>query len=704
MIMNNNLQDILDEYSKNPKDIGLNIKVANKYFELGHYSSCITFCLRVAEYCNDDEIVYESLCTVSECYARLGNRREHVKVPALHAINLIENKSQAYYYNSYICELRNEHFYAYTFASLGCNHIDTFQDFKYFPNIIKPKNLVFNKAVNAYWYNRMNESKELFISLYEDYDLDDGEIELIKGNLLKSFNFDVANQELKTFHDLKTYDIKNHKFLINKYNGSEEISKNYSQVYQDFFILTVLDGLKGGTYLEIGSADWIHGSNTYLLETNFDWVGTSIDIQKSYATSFNKERKNKCILGDATKLDLKEICSDIANKNVIDYLQVDCDPANISFEVLKRIPFDTYEFKVITFEHDSYADVTKTVRRDSRKYLESLGYELIVGNVSADENCPFEDWWVNKKLVDTSKLKKIVDKNHFNIEEYFFKNKKIPVISTAVVDETTLVERLINSVDYPTENFFIVNNSGNDFVYEKLKRIASKKHDYIDKITVCNLPSNIGWVGCLNLTIKSFLNAEYWIMSCDDLCFKNGFLQEMVTKSQNEEIGVVTGGEGHKNYQNVSLGTWSVFLVKDMVIDKIGLFDDNLYPAYCEDIDIILNLEYHNIKRDFVSDSMWFNRDGDGGDYNQEGSLWKKEDKNKDVSSRKKVNELNQKYLNDKWCGVYDDTLSYYKKHLPEELETIERGDANPYPNINPKNKKDKKFDLFFNRKKHLTF
>ena len=127
----------------------------------------------------------------------------------------------------------------------------------------------------------MNESKELFISLYEDYDLDDGEIELIKGNLLKSFNFDVANQELKTFHDLKTYDIKNHKFLINKYNGSEEISKNYSQVYQDFFILTVLDGLKGGTYLEIGSADWIHGSNTYLLETNFDWVGTSIDIQES---------------------------------------------------------------------------------------------------------------------------------------------------------------------------------------------------------------------------------------------------------------------------------------------------------------------------------------------------------------------------------------------------------------------------------------
>ena len=101
--------------------------------------------------------------------------------------------------------------------------------------------------------------------------------------------------------------------------------------------------------------------------------------------------------------------------------------------------------------------MTKSVRRDSRKYLESLGYELIVGNVSADENCPFEDWWVNKKLVDTSKLKKIVDKNHFNIEEYFFKSKKIPVISTAVVDETTLVERLINSVDYPTENFFIVN-------------------------------------------------------------------------------------------------------------------------------------------------------------------------------------------------------------------------------------------------------
>ena len=58
-----------------------------------------------------------------------------------------------------------------------------------------------------------------------------------------------------------------------KFDGIEEISENFSQAYQDMFVLSMLDGKRNGYYLEIGAFDGISLSNTYLLEKN--WMGWS---------------------------------------------------------------------------------------------------------------------------------------------------------------------------------------------------------------------------------------------------------------------------------------------------------------------------------------------------------------------------------------------------------------------------------------------
>jgi hypothetical protein len=92
----------------------------------------------------------------------------------------------------------------------------------------------------------------------------------------------------------------------------------------------------------------------------------------------------------------------------IDYLQIDCDPAHISYETLLKIPLHAYEFKVITFEHDHSKDETGEVRENSRKYLEQKGYTLILTNIGKDD-IAVEDWWVNPKHVDINKLKPIID-------------------------------------------------------------------------------------------------------------------------------------------------------------------------------------------------------------------------------------------------------------------------------------------------------
>jgi hypothetical protein len=92
---------------------------------------------------------------------------------------------------------------------------------------------------------------------------------------------------------------------------------------------------------------------------------------------------------------------------VVDYLQIDIEPPKNTFEAMLAIPFEKYKFRVITYEHDHYADVSGTYRDKSRRFLSNLGYKLVVNDVSPNDNCSFEDWWVMEDLVDTDMVKKI---------------------------------------------------------------------------------------------------------------------------------------------------------------------------------------------------------------------------------------------------------------------------------------------------------
>ena len=61
-------------------------------------------------------------------------------------------------------------------------------------------------------------------------------------------------------------------------------------------------------------------------------------------------------------------------------------------------------------------------RKESREYLESLGYILAVDNISPhfSEDKPIEDWWVHPELIDADILKKMkcVDGKVKNSKKY----------------------------------------------------------------------------------------------------------------------------------------------------------------------------------------------------------------------------------------------------------------------------------------------
>lgn len=188
-----------------------------------------------------------------------------------------------------------------------------------------------------------------------------------------------------------------------KFKGASNIKRNFSQCYQDIFVLTMLGGKKEGQFLEIGCGSPFYCNNTALLEKSFGWHGISIDNNKEVLDNFSKYRTSEVIFSDATKLNFNKILK----KKDYDYLQIDCDPAEISYKILLKIPFKTHRFAVITFEHDFYVNEKSKVREESRKYLDFLGYVLVVNNIAPDRFSSFEDWWVHPALVKSTMITKM---------------------------------------------------------------------------------------------------------------------------------------------------------------------------------------------------------------------------------------------------------------------------------------------------------
>lgn len=194
-----------------------------------------------------------------------------------------------------------------------------------------------------------------------------------------------------------------------KFSESENIENNYSQSMQDMFVLSILDGKKSGVYVEIGADKPRVINNSYLLESQYDWVGVSFEIEKDKVDYFNSIRKNKCICADATKFDYKNLFDERKYPKQIDYLQLDCDPPQITLECLKKLPLEDYRFSVITFETDLYAG-GQDVQIEHWQILSSLGYQRVVKNIKNEGN-PYEDWWIDPLVIGEHMWKQFLNED-----------------------------------------------------------------------------------------------------------------------------------------------------------------------------------------------------------------------------------------------------------------------------------------------------
>jgi hypothetical protein len=208
--------------------------------------------------------------------------------------------------------------------------------------------------------------------------------------------------------NMNTYYDSEKSELLHPFKNSELIKRTYSQAYQDLFVLSVLNGKKNGTYVEIGSNHPTVANNTYVLETVLGWKGVSFDIDEEMCKEFKIQRRNPVVICDATTVDYSSVFEQYrlpTNPNRIDYLQVDIEPAPQTLAALKAINFDLYKFSVITFETDIYVGGgSARIVEESREYLRSYGYQLVAKHVMNGGN-PFEDWYVDPSVVAEEKWK-----------------------------------------------------------------------------------------------------------------------------------------------------------------------------------------------------------------------------------------------------------------------------------------------------------
>jgi hypothetical protein len=187
--------------------------------------------------------------------------------------------------------------------------------------------------------------------------------------------------------------------------------KSYAQVCQDRFALELIG--TNGFFLDLG-AGWDSGilnSNTALLE-ELGWDGISVEGNPEHAERRkSKSLRSKVVCTYIPETTIKEILDLNTAPKVIDYVSVDIEP--LSMVALNNFPFDDYEFKIMTFEHDLYAAGPRQ-KQEAYDLLTSKGYVRLCNNVNVPEamgiGLYFEDWWVNPKYFS----KEFIENNTFD--------------------------------------------------------------------------------------------------------------------------------------------------------------------------------------------------------------------------------------------------------------------------------------------------
>ena len=196
------------------------------------------------------------------------------------------------------------------------------------------------------------------------------------------------------------------KYIHNLHKKYIQKKFEYSHAGQDIFAKNLIGS--NGTYLEVGAYLPVKNSNTYLLESKYNWKGISIELDINHKDAWlnDKVRKNIIYFEDALSFKYKEKLIENNLPLHINYLSCDIDPTCNTYSALKKIIEEGISFDFISFEHDEY--FRKNCTNDTNDYhtlaidfLKKNNYKIAIDNIYP-KNKPeklFETWFINNSII-----------------------------------------------------------------------------------------------------------------------------------------------------------------------------------------------------------------------------------------------------------------------------------------------------------------
>ena len=144
-----------------------------------------------------------------------------------------------------------------------------------------------------------------------------------------------------------------------------------------------------------------------------------------------------------------------------------------------------------------------------------------------------------------------------------------------VLNRYDLLQRMLDSIDYMIRDLLIIDNGGN-LSHVKFPKTVLNSH-------VLSMPSNQGVSGSWNLGIKCFPHDNVWMFGSNDVVFGANALEKL-SQARRDEITLTE-----------SFPHWQAFAVGDQAVQRLGLFDESIHPAFCEDVDYRIRAEHHGV-------------------------------------------------------------------------------------------------------------
>jgi hypothetical protein len=242
------LDQRLYEYVYDTESPETNYNLAIEYKKINQHASALSYFLRCAERTTDINLAYECLIHIGNCFDAQGRRVNSAFNSYKQAISILPKRPEAYYH---ICRLKNWNSVfddGYTYSSIALDICD-------FENTV-PLNdpgpytgkhcLLFEKALSAWYWGKVEECKELFLFLWENHwiEMDIYQKSKTEEILKENYSIDITSirphQKLTEIELNNKNELKNTKisdlFSLKNYDTDKNSLGYLDHFYDDFFL------------------------------------------------------------------------------------------------------------------------------------------------------------------------------------------------------------------------------------------------------------------------------------------------------------------------------------------------------------------------------------------------------------------------------------------------------------------------------------